>query len=85
MIATLIKIATTIGGVFAKTGNMAETVVGHSVSAVGGRRVFISILSMLFVVWAHYAKLDPTMILLALAPGGAFNVGESVRDAVAAK
>ena len=85
MIATILKIATSIGGAFLKTGKVAESAVSNSVSAVGGRRVFVSILSMLFVVWAHYAHLDPTLIMIALAPGGAFNIGESIRDTVAAK
>ena len=85
MIATVLKIATGIGGLFVKTGNVAKAAVSNSITAVGGRRVFVSILSMLFVVWAHYASVDHTVILIALSPGGAFNVGESIRDTVAAK
>lgn len=80
-----------IGSIGSKTANALNP--STQIQAVGGRRVWVSILvtvlSMVFVIVGHILNIPDELIYSALAiggvTGGAFVVGESVKDNTAAK
>jgi len=66
---------TTIVGLIGKVISPSK-----QIQAVGGRRVWVSLVGMAFVIVAWVLKIPEALIYGALAVGGAFVVGESVAD-----
>lgn len=69
------KFITTIVGFIGKILSPAS-----QIQAVGGRRVWVALAGMVFVVIAKWLNITDEIVYAVLGLGGAFIVGESVAD-----
>ena len=81
-VGTVIRwISNRVGGLVSGAGNAAATTVQTSIESVGGRKMFLALLTMFYVPLCFYfLKMPAELILAGLGPLLAFIGVEGARD-----